>query len=178
MKHIKASFAALAVGVAIVAAFASTPISAQAAISGGPASATRFGSAQKITQLESDRPSLTPDEVEVCIGKADEPDYNGHYSAITSVAYIDDCLGKPTLCESRADLQGKSSNGSWVNIKIGPTETGCNEAHASITSTACIKSSVGWTYRTEGVYKVVWPDGGVDEDSNISDTTASAPYAC
>ena len=178
MKYARTTFVALAGAAALAITFAVGPISAQAASGGAPATATRLISAQEVTQLKLDHPGVTPDEAEVCFGEANEPEYTAGHVSIIAVAYIDDCLGTPTLCTSRADLQGKPSNGKWANIKTGATESGCNEAHGSINTTVCVRSQLGWTYRTWAAFKVVWPDGGVDKESEVSGATANAAYVC
>jgi hypothetical protein len=181
MKHARTSLVALAGAIALAGTFALGSIPARAASGGTPASAsTRLVNTHELTQLKPDRPGVTPDVEmpELCLGTADKPDFSSGNIAITSAAYINECTAKPVSCTVSAHLQGESADsGGWVNIAIGPNATGCTSAHASIISVPCERSNITWTYRTEGVYKVVWPDGGVDEDSNVS-PTASGAFSC
>jgi hypothetical protein len=181
VKYARISFVALAGAAALASTFALGSVSAQAASGGTPAPAsTRLVSTQELTQVKPDRVGVTPAEVpEVCVGSADEPEFNAHYSAITSVAYIHGCTTPPVSCVKRADVQEKSADtgGAWTSVITGPTKSGCASSAASIVSVPCVKTSIEWSYRTWGYYRVVWPDGGIDVDSNVSGTV-TAPYSC
>jgi hypothetical protein len=176
MKYARRSFIALA-GAAVLAINLATGASSALAASGGThASATHLASAAELTQLKPDS-GLKPD-LALCAGKANEPEFNSSHSAITSVAFIDDCTTTPVSCLKRADLQAESENtNGWINVATGPTTTGCTEANASIVSEPCEETSIGWIYRTEGVFKVVFSDGGVDDGSDISGTV-SGGWGC
>jgi hypothetical protein len=177
MKYIRTTFAALVGTAVVVAALAVAPIPAQASTADAPASAAHLVSSQVLTQLSPDHFDVTP-EVEVCVGSADEPEFNSVYSALTSIAYIHGCIGTPTSCIASAHLLARpASGGTWTAIAIGNNATGCTPANASVTSAPCKKVSTDWSYLTEGFYKVVWPDGFVDEEHNESDVI-TAPYQC
>jgi hypothetical protein len=175
MKHVRTSLITLAGTAALASSFAAGSTPALAASGRTPTSATQPASAKALTE----RPRVTPDQVEVCIGVADQPELNFYDTAITSAAYIYDCTARPVSCTVSAHLQAKSADtgGNWTNIAIGPNESGCTSANASIVSEPCQPSAIEWTYRTEGYYKVVWPDGGIDDDHNVSDEV-SAKFEC
>jgi hypothetical protein len=177
MKYVRKKFAALIGSAAVVVALAVAPTPAQAATHEAPASSAHLVSSRVPTQLSLVHSDVIP-EVEVCIGSADEPEFNSLYSALTSIAYIHGCIGTPASCIASAHLLARpASGGTWTAIAIGDNATGCTSANVSVTSAPCKKVSTEWSYLTQGVYKVVWPDGYVDEEHNESDVI-TAPYEC
>jgi hypothetical protein len=87
--------------------------------------------------------------------------YPGYMQAY---AHVKSCEGDPypSECAATAELEIDLPKQGWVNDGEGPTEYGC-PGKGSLRTNKCARTGVVYSYRTRGIYVIIWDGQTFDE---------------
>jgi len=116
----------------------------------------------------------------VCNVAIKNPSVNLRPETVSGSATIIGCVGA-AACSEFAQLQEESPTnpGNWFVVASGNRASGCSPGNGSIVVKRCTSTAhVFHTYRTQGIFSVVWDDGQVTGGVVFYSNNSVLQWAC